>query len=316
MFFNQNKGAEGPQDPANLNSGPTQAPIFEANVQNFEEAVVKASMEKPVIAYFTASWCGPCKQLSPLMEKVVMAAGGEVVMAKIDIDQNQELAAALRIQSVPTVFAFFQGRPVDAFQGAVPESQAKAFVEKLVQIARSAQPDALDIPEALNQAAQYMAGGDLMGAQAVYGQILQQDENNVKAFVGLVRVYIAAGQVDHAAAMVENAPEDIKNDPNFSEAQTALELASMAPAGSVDELVSKVAANADDHQARFDLALAQFAAGQKADAMDSLLAIIERKADWNEEAARKQLLKFFEALGHSDPLTVETRRRLSALLFS
>lgn len=290
--------------------------VFETDTANFENAVLRASLEKPVIAYFTASWCGPCKQLGPVLEKTVRAAGGEVVMARIDIDKNQDLAQAMRIQSVPTIFAFFQGRPVDAFQGAVPESQVKAFVDKLVQAARQMRPDALDIPEALKGAAQALASGDLMSAQAIYGQILEQDEKNAPAYAGLVRVFIAAGQTDQARALVDNAPPEIANAPGFSEARTALELAEAKPQGAPDALAAKVAQSPDDHQARYDLALAQFSAGQKEAAIDSLLEIVSRNRAWNEEQARKQLLKFFEALGFSDPLSVEGRKKLSTILFS
>lgn len=299
--------------PAAEASGPM---IFEATAEDFEDKVLRASMEKPVLAYFTAPWCGPCKQLGPIMDKAVQAAGGKVAMAKIDLDSNQELAAALRIQSVPTIFAFFGGRPVDAFQGVVPESQIQDFIKKLIQAASTAQPDAIDIPEALSMAAQALAAGDLGAAQGAYAQILSQDESNVQAYVGMIRVYIAAGHIEQAKQMVEGAPEDIAKHASFSEAKTALELAENTPKGDFAELEEQVQNNPTDHQARFDLAVALFSAGQKEVGIDHLMQIIETDRAWNDEEARKQLLKFFEAMGHADPLTVESRRRLSTILFS
>lgn len=310
LFGNENPPAA--QVPANQESDI----IFDASAADFEDRVLKTSMEKPVIAYFTAPWCGPCKQLGPLMDKVVQEAGGEVLMAKVNLDENQELAAALRIQSVPTVFAFFQGRPLDAFQGALPESQIKEFIGKVVQTVRQAAPDAIDIPEALKMAAQALADKDLGTAQAIYAQVLSQDENNAQAYTGLVRTFIAAGEIEQARQLVDNAPENIAKDSNFEQAKTALELAEIKPDGALEELQSSVEKNPDDHQARYDLAMAEFAAGQQEKSIESLLEIIRRNREWNEEEARKQLLKFFEALGPADPLTVEGRKKLSSILFS
>lgn len=314
MFF-------GNKTPAQDNAPAAQEPaaadvVFEAGTADFEARVLRASMEKPVVAYFTAPWCGPCKQLGPQLESAVRAAGGVISLARINLDENQELAQALRIQSVPTVFAFFQGQPVDAFQGNVPESQLKAFIDKVVQAARQAAPDALDIPEALKGAAQAMADGDLGAAQAIYAQILQQDEKNAQAFTGLVRLFIAAGQMEQARELVARAPEEVRKNSVFKEAETALELAEAQPAGSPDELAKAVERNPDDHQARLDLAQAQFSAGQREAAMETLLTSIERDREWQDQAARKQLLKFFEAMGHADPLTIESRKKLSSLLFS
>lgn len=290
--------------------------IFDAGMNDFEERVLKASMSMPVIVDFWAPWCGPCKQLMPTLEKIVNAAGGKVLLAKVNIDENQQLAMALRVQSVPTVYAFFGGRPVDAFQGLLPESQVKAFVDKLIAAARQAQPDAIDIPEALKGAAQALSSGDHQAAQMIYAQVLEQDEKNAEAFVGVVRTFIASGDLDEAKNLIEHAPDDIKKDSKFAAAKTALELASVKPDGSADAHQKKVDQNPDDHQARFDLALSQFAAGQKEQAIDNLLEIVQRNRTWNEDGARKQLLKFFEALGFSDPLAVEGRKKLSSLLFS
>ncbi len=322
MFFGKDKApaqpADNPADNNVVDFGATKgATIFEVGTPEFEERVIKASMQVPVIAYFTAPWCGPCKQLGPILDAAVQAVGGEVIMAKINLDENQELAQALRIQSVPTVFGFFQGRPVDAFQGAVPDSKVKEFITKLVQAARAAQPDAIDIPEALKGAAEALAAQDLQTAQGVYLQILQQEETNAKAYAGLVRVMIAAGELGQAQDMIENAPEEMAKDSAIAEVKTALELAQNCPDdGILQGLLGAVESNPEDHQARFDLAVAQFAAGAREEAIDQLLYIVERNREWNEEEARKQLLKFFEAMGHSDPLTVAARKKLSSLLFS
>lgn len=290
--------------------------IFEVDTNDFETKVMAASMEIPVIVDFWAPWCGPCKQLMPLLEKAVMEAKGEVLLAKVNLDENPELAQALRVQSVPTVYGFFGGRPVDAFQGMQPESNIKAFVDKLVQAARANKPEALDIPETLKTAAEALANNDLSMAQDLYMRILQQDENNAAAYSGLVRSFIAGGVLDQAESMIENVPDGMAKSAELAAARTALELAQKASGVDISALEKAAAAKPEDHQARIDLAEGQFAVGQKEEAIDTLLASIERDRNWNEDAARKVLLQFFEALGHGDPLTIEGRKKLSTILFS
>lgn len=290
--------------------------IFDVNAQDFEQRVMAASMQVPVIVDFWAPWCGPCKQLMPVLEKVVTAAGGQVLMAKVNLDDNPELAQALRVQSVPMVFGFFQGQPIDAFSGVQPESKIREFVGKLVATAKGAQPDALDIDAALEGAAKALNENDASTAHAIYSQILQQDALNVAAYVGLVRCFIAAGQIDQAVAMVDNAPEEISKASVFAQARSALELAQIVPDSSLDDLAAKITKDKNDHQARIDLAQGLFAAGEKEAATDALLESIAIDREWSDGAARKELLKLFEAIGHADPLTLTARRKLSSILFS
>ncbi len=293
-------------------------PVFDVTTQEFEARVMHASMQKPVLVDFWAPWCGPCKQLMPILEAEVNAANGDVLLAKVNIDENPELAQALRIQSVPTVMAFFQGQPVTGFTGARPASEIKNLITQLVKIAKGAAPDAIDIPAALQQAAQALTQNDFQTAQALYIQILQQDPDHVDAYVGMVRTLIGVGALEHAEQFIAGAPEKIAKNPNFVPAKTALDIAKGAGEASrkLKPLYQKVEANQDDHQARLELAQAEFAAGKKEEAIDNLLVIIKADRTWNDEAARKELLRCFEALGFADPLSVAGRKKLSTLLFS
>ena len=292
--------------------------IIDVGVADFEDRVLKASMTKPVIVDFWAPWCGPCKQLMPVLETEINAAGGDVILAKVNIDENPELAQALRIQSVPTVMAFFQAQPVTGFTGARPQSDIKNLIGQLVKLARSAMPDALDIPKSLQEAATFLATGQVMEAQELYMHVLAQDEINAPAYVGLVRCLIEADAVDQADEMVLNAPDDIAKSPDFAAAKTALTLAKGAGEAKkrLTPLMDSVEKSPENYQARFDLAGAQFAAGERAQAIENLLYILQKDRGWNDDAARKELLKFFEAMGFADPLSIDGRKKLSRILFS
>ena len=299
------------------NGGPPPGDLIkESNTEGFEADVLQASRTTPVIVDFWAPWCGPCKQLGPLLEQAVKAARGAVRLVKIDIDQNQELAVQLRVQSVPAVYAFYQGQPVDGFVGALPESQVKAFIERLVQSAGTDQgPDPLEA--ALEQAQAALESGQLGAASSLFGQILQHDPDNTAATAGLIRCQLDSGDTAGAKALFDGLPEEVKSDPAFDSIAASLELADMsAEAGDVLALKSQLAVNENNHQARLDLAMALYAAGDGDGAAEALLEIIGRDRNWDDEAARKQLLKFFEAWGPTDPRTLEARRRLSSLLFS
>lgn len=237
-------------------------------------------------------------------------------MVKVDVDANPELSAQLRIQSIPAVFAFHQGRPVDAFQGALPESQVKAWVDQLVR--RFSDQISSPIDEALAAAQKAMEGGDIGSADALYSQVLSREPANEKAIAGLARCYLQAGQPDKARALLDNLPEDVAKNSDIQSVRSAVELAEAgtAAAGQLDELQAKVAANASDLQARYELAVALFSAGQASQAIEELLALIGRNKNWNEQAARKELLKIFDSLGVTNPLAVDARRRLSSILFS
>ncbi len=291
--------------------------IKDATIETFEADVLSASMTAPVIVDFWADWCQPCKQIAPVLEKAVLAAGGKVRLVKVDIDKNQMLASQLRIQSIPTVYAFFQGRPVDGFQGAVPESEIKAFIERILEAAGAA-GDAGAGPQedyvAMGEAA--FDSGDVSTAAQYFAQAAQTDVENLAAIAGLARCHLALGDAEQARQTLALVPEDKQKDPALASVVAALSLADDNQGGDVAALEAKVAAAPDDLDARFELAGAQLSGGTMEAAIENLLAIIERDREWNEEAARKKLLTVFEALGHAHPATLRGRRKLSSILFS
>ena len=285
----------------------------DATTQSFAADVIEASHATPVIVDFWAPWCGPCKQIAPILEKTVRDADGKVALVKVNIDENPEIAQQLRIQSIPAVFAFQQGQPVDGFIGAQPESQIKRFVERLVG---PMGPSPLE--QALEQAKQALDEGDHATASNIYGQILRQVPGETAAIAGLVRCLVAAGDLAEARELVDGLDDEALKDAEVEGAISALSLAEQAGEGDADiaALLARLAQDPGDHQARFDLAMAHHGAGRNEQAIDELIEIIRRDRAWNDEAARQQLLKLFEALGHGDPLTVAGRRKLSSILFS
>jgi len=290
--------------------------IKDSDTAHFSRDVIEASMATPVIVDFWAPWCGPCKQLGPAIEKAVRDARGAVRLVKIDVDQNQALAGQLRIQSIPAVYAFFQGQPIDGFVGAQGESQIKAFVERLVKTAGS-QPASSPLDEALEQAKAALEAKQFAAASALFAQVLQHEAQNEEALAGLIRCHLASDDIVGARGLFDSASEELRSKPALASVRAALELAEAgSQAGPISDLRARVAANPGDHQARFDLAVALQAAGEREAAVDELIEIVRRERAWNDEAARKQLVKLFEAWGPTDPLTLDARRRLSTLLFA
>jgi putative thioredoxin len=280
--------------------------------KSFMADVIEASRSQPVIVDFWAPWCGPCRTLGPALEKAVRGAKGAVRMVKINIDDNPAIAGQLGVRSIPAVYAFDKGRPVDGFVGALPESQLKMFVDRL-----GGADMGDDVEELIAQAQESLKLGDIGGAAQGFAAVLQLDPENVKAIAGLARCYLQSGEPDQARDTLSMVPQGKENDADVAGVRAALELADAAPqAGSAEALAQKVAADTKDHATRFDLAAALSARGDLAGAVDHLLEIIRQDREWNEQAARKQLIKIFEAAGLNSDLAKEGRRRLSAIWLS
>ena len=286
--------------------------IRDTTTSTFREDVIAESMKQPVLVDFWAPWCGPCKQLTPVIEKAVKAAGGKVKLVKMNIDEHPQVAGQLGIQSIPAVYAFQQGQPVDGFMGALPESQIKAFIERLVGPVGPGETELM-----LAEAAELAAEGDVSGAAEIYAAILAEEPDNPTALAAMVRLHVALKDFEGARRFLDMVPPAKANHADVAAARAALDLAeSAASLGDLGDLERRVAANADDHEARFDLAVGLNARNRRDEAADHLLAIVKRDRTWNEDAARKELVKLFEAWGPMDPATIAGRKRLSSLLFA
>ena len=291
--------------------------IYDVTTADFENTVLKASMDRPILVDFWAPWCAPCKQLVPMLEKTVAAQNGKVALAKVNIDQNPELAQAFRVQSVPMVVAMYMGQPVSGFAGVRPQAELDQLMTQLIELHSQNTPDTLDIPAALADAALCLEQGDLASAQEIYAHIMMNDEQHIDAYCGMVRVMIAAGDLEQAAGLISSAPEAMTHDSKFAAVVTALDLAQNAQnAGELAEIEEKLAQNPDDFNIRFEFAEACFAKGFKDKAVDLLIGIITKNREWEDGKARAQLLKYFEAWGFADPASVAGRRKLSCVLFS
>jgi putative thioredoxin len=286
--------------------------IKDATEATFMADVIDASHEVPVIVDFWATWCGPCKTLGPMLEAAVTAAKGRVRMVKVDVDKNQRIAAQLRIQSIPTVYAFWQGQPVDGFQGAVPASELKAFIDRISALGGDG-----GLADALQAAEEMLAEGAAVDAAETFAAILGEEPENAAAYAGLVRAHLALGNLDQAQAFLDAAPPKLAKTQPVEAARAQAELARQAAnAGPEDDLRAAVDADPNDHQARFDLAAALLAAGNPQAAVDELLELFRRDRDWNDGAAKTQLFTIFDALKPQDPIVLAGRRRLSSMIFA
>jgi putative thioredoxin len=289
--------------------------IKDTTTQTFVKDVIEESKRQPVLIDFWAPWCGPCKQLTPVLEKAVRAAKGRVKLVKMNIDEHPAIPGQMGIQSIPAVIAFVNGQPADGFMGAVPESQVTAFIDKLTAgMPGAGEPN---VAEILKEAETLLAEGDAANAASVYAEVLALDATNIAALAGLAKCYASTGAIDQAKQTLELVPTAKREDAGVKAVQAMIDLAEQAKAlGPVTELEQKVAANPLDHQARFDLATALNASGNRAEATRHLLEIVRRDRKWNEDGARKQLVQFFEAWGPTDEATVDGRKKLSTILFS
>jgi putative thioredoxin len=286
--------------------------IKETTTQGFVKDVIEESRRQPVLVDFWAPWCGPCRQLTPILEKVVRAAKGKVKLAKMNIDEHQAIPGQMGIQSIPAVIAFVNGQPADGFLGALPENQVTAFIERLTKSEVGG-----DDKDRLKLADAALVEGDPAGAAELYAQVLAEDSSNVHALAGLARCYVESGAIEQAKQTLAMVPEAKRNEAPVAAARAALELAEQAAAvGPIAELEHKVLSNAADHQARFDLAVALNAKGQRQEALDHLVEIVRRDRKWNDDGARKQLVQLFEAWGPTDELTIAGRKQLSSILFA
>jgi putative thioredoxin len=294
---------------------PANAPddlVKDTTTASFRQDVLAESMQQPVLVDFWAPWCGPCKQLTPILEKAVRAAGGKVKLVKMNIDEHPQIAGQLGVQSIPAVFAFQRGQPVDGFMGALPEGQIKSFIERLVGPLGPSQTE-----EILAEADRLAAEGDAGGAAELYAAVLSQDPENIAALAALAKLHVDLGDLENARRLLEMAPPAKASDPAILGARAAIELAEQAGSlGDVADLQRKVEADPQDHQARFDLAIALNARNRRQEAADQLLEIVRRDRNWNEDGARKQLVQFFEAWGPMDEMTLAGRRKLSSILFA
>ncbi|MBU2960966.1 thioredoxin [Citreicella sp. C3M06] len=296
-------------------AAPAQDLIKDVTEADFMAEVVDRSQQVPVIVDFWAPWCGPCKTLGPALEKAVTEAKGAVVMAKVNVDESQMIASQLRIQSIPTVYAFYKGQPIDAFQGAVPESELKAFVARVIEASGGDASGGLDA--AVEAAEEMLEQGAATDAAQTFAAILEEDPVNARAYAGFVRAHIEMGDLDQAEAILNGAPVEISKAPELDAAHAMLELAKQAAnAGPVAELSAAVEADPANHQARFDLAQALYAKGDAQGAVDQLLEIFRREREWNDGAAKTQLFTIFDALKPNDPVVLNGRRKLSSMIFA
>ena len=300
--------------PARAGAAAPAETVFDVTTRDFAARVLDASRERPVIVDFWAPWCGPCKQLGPVIERVVQAAGGKVLLAKMDIDKEPEIAGQLGVQSIPAVVAFVDGRPADAFMGNVPEAQVKAFVDKAMTMKPA--PEALDMAAVVEEATALMGEGDHGGAAELFSAVLAREPDNRDALAGLGQCYLAVGETERAQALVDAVPEAERGKGPVGALAKAIDLERQAgDLGEAAELEAAVAANPDDHQARCDLATALSAKGRREEAVEHLIHIVRTDREWNEDGARRQLVDLFEAWGHKDPATLKGRRALSSILF-